>query len=252
MSDEFDFAGTAQEEAQVASGKLNFGKLKITPRFVQWKDNQPTEIDAATYANLGARERSLEYVFTVDIQEFKPELQFTYERKVQVGGLDWSKILKPSLEAVCGKGSSDKELLAATLRSLNGRYVCAEDVPQTPTTKKPDRAKYSTVQLAALYDTREACHAAWQEKYGAQAAGAAGSGAAHGSASGGLDVPPGYTAETWAKQAEDLRKLRVKYIQGGKSAHEATDAAASEYGASGAQVAKLLGIEYQAEAQLPL
>lgn len=243
--DEFDFAGKAEEEAQVAGGKFNFGKLKITPRFLRWQDSQPTEIDAATYANLSARERSLEYVFTVDIQEFKPDLKFTYERRVRVGDLDWNKILKPSLDAVCGKGSSDKELLAATLRSLNGRYVCAEDVPQTPTTKKPDRAKYSTVQLVALYETREACHAAWQEKYGANAAGATGT-AAHGPASGALDVPPGYTAETWAKQADDLRKLRVKYIQGGKSAHEATDAAASEYGASGAQVAKLLGIEYEA------
>ena len=244
MSDEFDFAGQAEEEAQAASGKFNYGKLKITPRFVAWKDKQPTEIDAATYATLPARERSLEYVFGVDVQEFKPTLTFIYERRVGVGSVDWTKILKPSIEALCGKGSTDKELLAATLRSLNGRYVCAEDVPQTPTTKNPDRAKYKTVKLTALYDSREACHAAWQEKYGADGDGAATA-----------DIPAGYTAETWAKQADDLKKLRTSIIGKGKPPAQATEMAAAEYGATAAQVAKLLGLEQVEDhepASLPL
>lgn len=242
MSDEFDVVGQAEEEAQVATGKYNFGKLKIAPRFLAWKDSKPTEIDAATYAGLDARSRSLEYVFQVDVQEFKPDLKFIYERKVGVGQLDWNKILKPSIEMLVGKGSTDKELLAATLRGLNGRYVCAEDVPQTPTTKNPDRSKYNTIKLTAVYPTREACYAAWQEKYGAEqaAGGAAG-------VTGLGDIPVGYTADTWAKQANDLKTLRVKYIQGGKNANEATDAAASEYGATGAQVAKLLSIDYAPE-----
>lgn len=249
MSDEFDFAGTAEEEAQVASGKFNYGRLKITPRFLQWKDRQPTEIDAATYAKLGARERSLEYVFGIDVQEFKPDLSFTYERRVQVGGLDWTKILKPSLEALCGKGSTDKELLAATLRGLNGRYVCAEDVPQVPTTKNPDRAKYSTVKFTALYASRELCHAAWQEKYGATAGGSNGA-----SAGAALDIPAGYTADTWAKQHDDIAKLRASYIGKGKPPAQATEAAAAEYGATAAQVLKLLGLNVrdQEPEQIPL
>lgn len=229
--DEFDAVATAEEEAQAAGGKFNFGKLKITPRFLAWKDKQPTETDAQTYAHLDARSRSLEYVFSVDIQEFKPDLRFTYERRVQVGGLDWTKILKPSIEAVCGQGSTDKDTLANTLRGLNGRYVCVEDVPQTPTKNKPDRSKYSTVSLVKVYDTREQCHAGWQEKYGGESTGAGGAAA---------DVPMGYTADTWAKQAADIEKLRAAYISKGNPPAKATELAAAEYGATAGQVVKLL------------
>jgi hypothetical protein len=228
--DEFDGVVTAEEEAQAASGKFNFGRLKITPRFLAWKDKQPTEIDAQTYATLDARSRSLEYVFGVDIQEFKPDLRFTYERKIQVGGLDWGKIFKPSLEAVIGAGSTDKDTLANTLRRLSGRYVCFEDVPQTPTKNKPERSKYSTASLVKVYDTRELCFAAWHEKYGGESAG---NGAAP-------DVPSGYTAETWAKQAADIEKLRIAYIGKGNTPAQATELAAAEYGATAGQVVKLL------------
>jgi hypothetical protein len=228
--DEFDTVVTAEEEAQAASGKFNFGKLKITPRFVAWKDKQPTEIDGQTYAALDARSRSLEYVFNVDIQEFKPDLRFTYDRKIQVGSLDWNKIFKPSLEAVFGTGATDRDTLANTLRSLNGRYVCVEDVPQTPTKNKPDRSKYSTASLIKVYETREQCFAAWQEKYGGESTGAA------------ADVPAGYTAETWAKQAGDLVKLRAILITQGNTPQQATEKAAAEYGATAEQVAKLLNL----------
>lgn len=228
--DEFDTVVTAEEEAQAAGGKFNFGKLKITPHFLAWKDKQPTEITAQDYAHLDARSRSLEYVFSVDIQEFKPDLRFTYERKVQVGGLDWNKILKPSLEAVIGAGSTDKDTLANTLRALNGRYVCVEDMPQTPTKSKPDRSKYSTTSLVKVYDTRELCHAGWAEKYGGE------------SADGGMsaDIPTGYTADTWGKQAGDIEKLRIAYIGKGNPPAKATELAAAEYGATASQVVKLL------------
>lgn len=227
--DEFDNVATAEEEAQVASGKFNFGKLKILPRFLGWKDKKPTEIDAATYAGLEARARSLEYVFSIDIQEFKPDLRFTYERRVQVGGLDWNKILKPSLEAVIGTGSTDKETLANTLRALNGRYVCMEDVPQTPMKNKPERSKYSTASLVKVYETRELCYAAWQEKYGSDTSGTPAA-----------DVPNGYTSDTWAKQAGDIEKLRIAYIGKGNPPAKATEMAAAEYGATAGQVVKLL------------
>ncbi len=236
--DPFDIAGQAEEEAATASGKLNFGKLTIRPRFLAWQDGQPTEIDLSTYQTLDARKRSLEYNFQVDIQEFKPDLSFTYERKVGVGSLDWNKILKPSIEAVCGRGSTDKETLAATLRRLHGAYICAEDVPQTPTKSKPDRVKYNTIKLVTIFESREACHAAWQEKYGA-AQTSGGNGAAAASA----DVPPGYTADSWKKQADDIKKLRLSYIQKGTPAADATRAAAEEYGATAAQVTALLGLK---------
>lgn len=236
--DDFALAGQAEEEAAAASGRANFGKLTIRARFLAWSEGQPTEVDASTYQGLGPRQRSLEYVFQVDVQEFKPDLNFTYERKVSVGGLDWNKILKPSLEAVFGAGSADKDHLADTLRKLHSAYVCVEDVPQTPTRAKPDRAKYNTIKLVTVFDTREACYAAWQEKYGTTQANGNGGGAPV------ADVPPGYTADTWAKQKDDLTKLRTAYIGKGNPPTKATELAASEYGASPLQVAKLLGVAY--------
>lgn len=232
--DDFAMAGQAEEEAAAATGKFNFGKLTLKARFLAWAEGQPTEVTAAVYGSLGPRQRSLEYVFQVDVQEFKPDLNFTYERKVGVGSLDWNKILKPSLEAVFGAGSTEKDHLATTLRKLHGAYVCVEDVPQTPTRNKPDRSKYNTIKLVTLYETREACFAAWREKYGsAQASGAPIA-----------DVPPGYTGDTWAKQKDDIAKLRQAYLGKGNPPAKATELAAAEYGASALQVAKLLNVAY--------
>lgn len=238
MTDAFDYTQTAENEAQASAGKLNFGKLKISPRFLMWVDKKPVEIDAATYSKLGARERSLEYVFGVDIQEFKPDLQFTYERKVQVGGLDWNKTFKPSLETIFGKDAVAKDL-AACLRQLHGAYVCVEDVPQIATKAHPDRAKYSTVKMVARYATREACYAAWKEKYG-DANGSGGNGRVL-VTDDNLDVPIGYTAETWEAMKVDLNRLYTKHAAANTPA-EAARLAGEEYGASAAQVATLLDI----------
>ena len=236
--DDFDVAGQAEEEAAAASGRSNYGKLTLRARFLAWADGHPTEVDAATYNTLGPRQRSLEYVFAVDVQEFKPDLSFTYERKVGVGSLDWNKILKPSIESVFGAGSTEKDSLPATLRKLHGAYVCVDDVPQTPTRNRPDRSKYNTVKLVTVFETREACHAAWVEKYGA----ASSNGNGHASAI--ADVPPGYTNDTWAKQKDDLVKLRTGYIGKGNPPAKATELAAAEYGATPLQVARLLSVAY--------
>jgi hypothetical protein len=237
MTDAFDYTQTAEQEAQASAGKLNFGKLKISPRFLMWQDRKPIEIDAGTYAKLGARERSLEYVFGVDIQEFKPELQFTYERKVQVGGLDWNKTFKPSLETIFGKDTVAKDL-AACLRQLHGAYVCIDDVPQIATKAHPDRAQYSTVKLVARYATREACYAAWKEKYGGSNGGGNGKVLVTDE---NLDVPIGYTAETWEAMKPDLYRLYIKHASVHSPA-EAARFAGEEYGASAAQVASLLEV----------
>lgn len=57
-----------------------------------------------------------------------------------------------------------------------------------------------------------------------------------------LSIPPGYTADTWAKQADDIRKMRLAYIQKGAQGDEATKRAAEDYGATPDQVVQLLGL----------
>lgn len=239
MSDEFDLVGQAEEEAIPPGAKLNFGRLTIKPRFLQWVEKKPVEVNEQQYMALGAKERSLEYVFTVDIQEFNPRLKFQYERKVQVGGLDWNKILKKSLEAILGETRTTKEELPNTLRQLNGRYICAEDVPQVPTKGSPDRSKYNTISIAKVFDTREACYAAYVEQYPpSNDHGSAGAAAA----AKGPSVPIGYTAESWLKLKPELNALFVKY-SAAMPAKVAARKTGEDYGATMENVIELLGLK---------
>lgn len=235
MSDEFDLVATAEEEAQQSTGaKQNFGKLTIKPRYVQWVDKKPVEVNAAVYGALGVKERTLEYAFAVDIQEFNPNLKFTYERKVQIGGLDWNKILKPSLAKLAGESAVTKEELPNTLRQLNGRYVAVEDVPQVATTKNPDRAKYNTVALLKVFKTREECYADYVAVFGKETA-------SGGSAAPKARVPIGYSLESWLKIKPEIEALHAKY-RGQFPPVVALKKTGDEYGATADEVAELLGV----------
>ena len=237
MSDEFDLVGQAEEEATPAGAKFNYGKLTIKPRFLQWVDKKPTEITAALYAAIPPKERSLEYVFSIDIQEFNPALKFTYERKVQVGGLDWNKILKASLTKLVGDAATTKEALPNTLRTLNGKYVCAEDVPQTPTKSKPDVSKYNTISVAKVFNTREECYGEYIKAYPpSDSRGSSTGGAAHGPT-----VPIGYTADSWAKVKPELVALFDKYATQFPP-KVAAKKVGEDYGATMENVIELLGL----------
>lgn len=213
--DEFELMAEQDENSTIGLPKLNFGKCTITSRFIQWQDNaeggrSPVEVTAAQFQKLDPKTRTQEAVIAVDIQEFNPGLQFTYSRKVNVGGLDWNKIFKPSLFKVLGvKANEDKaaqaKQLGAALRKLNGAYVGIEDVPQTPTKKQPD-SKYNTAKLVTVYADRAECYGAWKSVYGGASTNGAGEVADSGPtfASG---VPDGYTAEGYAEQKEEALKL---------------------------------------------
>lgn len=237
--DEFDLAPQAEEEAIPAGLKLNFGRLTIKPRFLHWVDRQPQEVNAQTYQALQPKERSLEYVFAIDIQEFNPALKFTYERKVQVGGLDWNKVLKASLTKLLGDTHTTKKELPNTLRQLNGRYVCAEDVPQTPTSKNPDRSKYNTISILKVFESREKCYAEYAEIYkkdGPDSGSAPGAPAAKGPS-----IPIGYNADTWLKLKPELNALFLKYAAQ-MPAKVAARKTGEDYGATMENVIELLGL----------
>lgn len=64
-------------------------------------------------------------------------------------------------------------------------------------------------------------------------------------------IPQGYTADTWARQKDDISKLRLVYIQKGAGGDEATEKVAKDYGATAEQVAALLGLTMAQAADVP-
>lgn len=255
MVDEFELMAEVDEQSFAGQPKLNFGKLTMTSTYKRWENKQPTEVTLAQFAKLSPKERSQEVTFAVDIQEFNPNLQFTYTRRVNVGGVDWNKIFKPSLFKALGIVASDDKAVAQkqlsdALRRLNGAYVAVEDVPQTLTKKERDagetESKYNTIKVHAIYADRAACYGAWKSKYG---------GASNGSgevASTGphfeTGIPEGYTAASWAAMKPELEKKYAEHVQtlNGPVNKRRTNAlayiAAEEAGSTPEQLAELIGV----------
>ena len=199
MTDMNDFdalaaaAEAAIQDAEQFQTKSSFGKLSITPRYVQWVDGQPVEKNVKEYMELKTGERSLELTFSVNIQEFNTDLEWKYERKVNVGSTDWWKIFKPSLEAIEGfKDGLSKGKMSETLGKLHGAYVLAHDVFQSPTKKDPN-PEYRTIKLVEVYPDRETCYAAWKVVFGANANSGGKSG----------NYPPGWD-DSWDEMANDF------------------------------------------------
>lgn len=170
-----DILADAEQEATESFERWQFGKLDVTPRYLKWVESdgkrKPQEISAADYASAQKRQRSLELVFSVDIQEFNPALEWEYSRRVGVGSLDWKQVLVPSIEAIVGEGAMAGDKMGATLGQLRGKYVRVKDVLQTPTKKNPN-PEFRTISFDTIYDNRDECYSAWYAVYGGSADGA--------------------------------------------------------------------------------
>lgn len=240
-----DILGGAEEEASAARERMQYGVLDIQPRYVRWvtEDDKrlPKEITPTEYKDTPTRTRSLEVVFSVNIQEFNPSLDWTYERRVNVGGADWHRILKPSIEELMGEGTMEKETMGATLGQLRGKYVAVADVLQSPTKRNPD-PEYRTAKFVTIFADRDACYAEWYERYGESVEAAAESES--------LDAPDtfaaeweGFDLESEASQAKalcdeygDLADVASEYY--GVSLESVVNAYA-QGGLSDAKIAKL-------------
>lgn len=255
MVDEFELMAEVDEQSFAGQPKLNFGKLTMTSAYKKWENKQPTEVTLAQFAKLSPKERSQEVTFAVDIQEFNPNLQFTYTRRVNVGGVDWNKIFKPSLFKALGITVADDKVaaqkqLSEALRKLNGAYVAVEDVPQTLTKKERDagetESKYNTVRIHTVYADRAACYGAWKSKYGG---GANGAGAVEETEPRfETGIPEGYTAQSWAAMKSELEKKYAEHVQSlngpvnKRRAAALAYIAAEEAGSTPEQLAELIGV----------
>lgn len=167
-----DFLDQVDKQASNADrGFRNFGKLDITvAEYVHWVDGHPNVIDADEYAKLPGNQTKIKILFSINIQEFRPDKDWTYERIIQPGDEDWRKTVKPSLVAILGKQSMIEGAYSGTLGGLRGKYVEIEDVPQL---KKgvPDE-EFNTIKFLQIFPDRNACFAAFEE-YQAELAGGA-------------------------------------------------------------------------------
>lgn len=250
-NDEFDYMGEADASSTIGLPKLNFGKCTISSRFIQWSDKTPIEVTAAQFAKLDPKQRSQEAVISIDIQEFNPNLQFTYSRKVQVGGLDWNKIFKPSLfKALHMTALDDKDRrtkqVSEAMRKLNGAYVCVEDVPQSPTKREPE-SKYNTAKVIMVFASRVECFEHWKSTYNKAGA----NGASEVESVGPVfanGIPDGYDAQSWAGQKEAFATAYQEYVKTLKGTVPQKRVAALAYvaeneaGSTAEQLAELLGV----------
>lgn len=189
----WDNVGEAADRGD--SGGANFGKLDIKPgRYVHWVDKEPVEVTPEVFNSLPAKDKSLELVFTVDIQEMNPGLEWTYERNMRPGDKDWHKIFKPALIELLGADSMKAGAYSTTLQSLVGKYVEVHDVPQV---KNPE---YNTIKIVRIFASKDECFAAYKERFGGTDA----TGAAI-PATAPLSTPPGYTPETWASVVPSIK-----------------------------------------------
>ena len=150
-------------EAGGASFK-NFGQLTTKMMIVTWAGPKDKRVPTRTEYVPGVPMpdgANLEIAFSIDVQEFQPTLDFLYERNVSVRAssarakTSWSEIVKPSLEAVFGKG------WLAKLLTESRPYVCALDELQVEPPGKSGKM-FNTIKFVAVYKDKAACLAAFE------------------------------------------------------------------------------------------
>lgn len=200
MTDAFDLLEGELDRAEQSFQRVAIGKLSIGVKFLKWanpgSNEKPAEVTQDEYINLDPKQRSVQYVFGVNVQEFAPHLQFNYERNLSPGSADWNKSFAPSVESCLGNGSMQKANASATLRKLNGSYVEATEVPQQP--RKGDKhlnkqtgEPYTTISITKVFASREEAYTAYVARFGEHKGD-------NGNGSGDAPMTPGEGLKTWA------------------------------------------------------
>jgi hypothetical protein len=160
----------AEEMLEQATSFAQFGKFhsKTVAKVFEKTEGVFREVTAAEWRAHGGF-KMLELTAQVDTQEFKPELERKYERRIQVKGAPWNKkgedgkyvaipsdweaTFEPSILSVTGAPDAK-----TALKLLEGKYVKVLDVKQQPTKRQPEPS-YNTAKVVAVYDSREAAYA---------------------------------------------------------------------------------------------
>lgn len=216
-----DFWNVVDEAADAADQPLpryQYGQLTVKPgQYIHWVDKNPIDVTPEEFNKLPVKERSLKILFSINVKEMNPELDWEYERMLRPGESDWHKILKPSIVALMGKDSMSKGNYSKTLQELSGKYVEAADVTQT---KNPE---YNTIQLLRIFESRDACFTAYKERFGDSVASSA--------APTLLSTPDGWETGAWLTVVVDIE---TAFIAG-----QTVKQIADEYGVPVANIAEV-------------
>jgi len=150
---------------------MRFGRVSMTPMVLRWVDENgiriPKRSPLAPGQKLITGQETMELNFTVDIQEFSPNLQFTYERSVSVRNsrksgdrlvepTDWQEIVLPSLVKVLGKDWATRLLVRP--------YMQVEEVPNVlGRASKKSGKMFGVIKFVKVFPNKEACYAAFKE-----------------------------------------------------------------------------------------
>jgi len=170
----FEFSEDALDDAvanapEAGFVNVNFGRLTVLPYIVSWGKKDPTTGKSPKLSRPmkpGDKVKEGEYTeikFRVDIAEFNPALNFSYERAVPVrksssrAQSDWSEIVEPGLISVLGP----KWIAAAKGRP----YVAVEDTPNI-NGKANDKGKiFGVPKVVAVYANAAECAAARELRF---------------------------------------------------------------------------------------
>lgn len=166
MTDEIFWGNVdeAAENAEQFQDRSYFGKLELTHAYIHWVNKERIETNAEEYNMLSHGDKSIELLFAVDIEELKPDIGFTYDRRLMIGSPDWYKILLPSLKNLLGKDAVGKGNYGNALRQVSGKYVHVKDVPQAKESK--DGKIYKTIKFEQLFNNKDECVAAANALFG--------------------------------------------------------------------------------------
>lgn len=176
---DFDLLTELVNDAPQAGGgpRINYGKCTFDVVIMAWKEADGVRSPDARPFKKGEVLKNGEYLqitFHVDIQEFNPSLEFTYDRRVDVkksgprAKTDWSETVEPSLLKTFGK--------EWTKKIGKGVYVEVEDA-ETVVTDKEGKAKGWTSQdgkfhvnmvprFTRAFKSKAECNAAREDRYG--------------------------------------------------------------------------------------
>lgn len=180
-----------EAQAEANSSFSNFGRLTYGPTlFKVFPDAGGVEevskeewlsvgVTRQQMASHGIKGKIAEITVRVDIQEFKPELDFGYERRVGMGSVDWREHWSRSIanvfdidEKVEGLRGAERQRefnkhVREAMKQIAGQYVEIADVPQEPRKNAPQTdVVYRTPELRQVFESREACMDEIQARFG--------------------------------------------------------------------------------------
>jgi len=170
-----DALGTLVANAPEAGlAPVNYGKLTVDAHVLTWNRasdgvSTPERRDLKKGETL-SKGQTLELQFSVDIQEFNPNLQFEYLRTVSVQKTsarqktDWTEIVEPSLIKVFGKNWPAE--------IAKHPYVEVEDAPNIMGKVSKSGKTFGVPKFLTKFANAAACQAAREKRFGTSAAAA--------------------------------------------------------------------------------